>query len=147
MRIEQLDEFGEVPQRPCQTVDLVDNDDVNLPGTDIVQQSLQVRSVGRPAGVSPIVVAGTDQGPAGMGLTLDIGGGSIVLRVQRVELLVEAMLGRDPRIDRAANRSDGWSLHGRASIVDRPSLSRRPKKRGPFHLVPVMAKATLERLS
>jgi len=32
------------------------------------------------------------------------------------------------------------------SIVDRSSLSRRPKKRGPFHLVPVMAKATLERL-
>src|SRR6266852_1625005 len=53
----------------------------------------------------------------------------------------------DPRIDRAADRFDGRSLHGRASIVDRSSLSRRPKKRGPFHLVPVMAKATLERLS
>ena len=35
-----------------------------------------------------------------------------------------------------------------ASPVDRSiSLSRRPKKRGPFHLVPVIAKATLERLS
>src|SRR6478609_7112534 len=32
---------------------------------------------------------------------------------------------------------DGPSLHGRASIADRTSLSRRPKKRGPFHLVPV----------
>src|SRR5260370_9906352 len=81
-----------------------------------------------------------------MGLTLDIGGGSIVLRVQRGELLVEPMLGRDSPIDRAADRSDGWSLHGRASVVDRSSLSRRPKKRGPFHLVPVMAKATLESL-
>src|SRR6266403_1379351 len=60
---------------------------------------------------------------------------------------IEPMLGRDPGIDRAADRSDGWSLHDRASIVDRSSLSRRPKKRGPFHLVPVMAKATLERLS
>src|SRR6266481_10004717 len=147
MRIEQLDQFGEVRQRPCQTVDLVDNDDVNLPGADIVQQSLQVRTVSRPARVSAIVVPRTDQGPAGMGLTLDIGGGSIVLRVQRVELLVEPMIGRDSRIDRAADRSDGWSLHGRASVVDRSSLSRRPKKRGPFHLVPVMAKATLERLS
>ena len=39
------------------------------------------------------------------------------------------------------------SLHGRASIVDRSSLSRRPKKRGPFHFVPVMAKATLDKLS
>src|SRR5258705_5082551 len=100
-----------------------------------------------PARVPAIVIAGTHQGPAGMGLAFDVGGGSIVLRVQRVELLVEPMLGRDPRIDRTADRSDGWSLHGRASVVDRSSLSRRPKKRGPFHLVPVMAKATLERLS
>src|ERR1700687_5944274 len=82
-----------------------------------------------------------------MGLTLDIGGGSIVLRVQRVELLVEPMLGRDPGIDRATDRPDRSSSHGRAPIVDRSSLSRRPKKRGPFHLVPVIAKATLERLS
>src|SRR6266403_4817521 len=82
-----------------------------------------------------------------MSLTLDIGGGGIVLGIQRVELLVEPMFGRDPRINRAAHRFDGWCLHGRASIVDRSSLSRRPKKRGPFHLVPVMAKATLERLS
>src|SRR6266481_10175773 len=56
-------------------------------------------------------------------------------------------LKRSPGIDRAADRFDGRSLHGRASLVDRSSLSRRPKKRGPFHLVPVMAKATLERLS
>ena len=73
-------------------------------------------------------------------LSNDIGGGGIVLGVQRVELLVEPMFGRDPRINRAAHRFDGWCLHGRASIVDRSSLSRRPKKRGPFHLVPVMAK-------
>src|SRR5260370_38788709 len=82
-----------------------------------------------------------------MSLSLDIGGGGIVLRVQRVELRVEPMLGRDPRIDRTGDGSDGWSLHGRPSVVDRSSLSRRPKKRGPFHLVPVMAKATLQRLS
>src|SRR5258707_15101421 len=100
-----------------------------------------------PARVPAIVIAGTHQGPAGMGLAFDIGGGSIVLRIQRVELLVEPVLSRAPRIDGAAARSDGWSLHDRASIVDRSSLSRKPKKRGPFHLVPVMAKATLERLS
>src|SRR5712672_3605173 len=82
-----------------------------------------------------------------MGLALDVGGGCLVLGVQRVELLVEPMLGRDPRIDRTADRFDGGSLHGRVSIADRSSLSRRPKKRGPFHLVPVIAKATLDRLS
>src|SRR5258705_7828038 len=35
----------------------------------------------------------------------------------------------------------------RFEIAERSSLSRRPKKRGPFHLVPVIAKATLDRLS
>src|SRR5260370_57141 len=58
------------------------------------------------SGGSTIVIAVTDQGPAGMGLALDIGRGRLVLRVQRVELLVEAMLGRNPRIDRAADRLD-----------------------------------------
>src|SRR5258708_2694523 len=99
------------------------------------------------AGIPAVIITGPDQGPAGMSLTLDIGGGSLVLRVQRVELLVEPMIGRNPRIDRAADRLDRRSLHGRASIVDRSSLSLSPKKRGPLHLVPVIAKATLERLS
>src|SRR4029077_2572853 len=64
-----------------------------------------------------------------------------------VELLVKPVLGGDTGIDRAADRFDGGSLHGRASIAERSSLSRRPKKRGPFHLVPVIAKATLDRLA
>jgi hypothetical protein len=44
-------------------------------------------------------------------------------------------------------RFDRRSLHDRAPTAGRSSLSLRPKKRGPFHLVPVIAKATLERLS
>jgi hypothetical protein len=67
--------------------------------------------------------------------------------IQRVELLVEPVVGRNPGIDRTADRLYGGSFHGRASMADRSSLSWRPKKRGPFHLVPVIAKATLERLS
>src|SRR6266851_5401174 len=82
-----------------------------------------------------------------MGLAFDVGGGGLVLRVQRVELLVEPVLGGDPRIDRAADRLDRSCPHDRALFVDLSSLSRRPKKRGPFHLVPVIAKATFERLS
>src|SRR5258706_16336715 len=97
--------------------------------------------------LAPIVIAGPDQRPAGMGLALDVCRGCIVLRVERVELLIEPMLGRNTGIDRAADGFDRRSLHGRTPTVDRSSLSRRPKKRGPFHLVPVMAKATLERLS
>jgi hypothetical protein len=58
--IEQLDQLGKVCQRPRQAVDLVDDDDVNLPGADVVQQPLQVRPVRGAAGVTAIVVAGPD---------------------------------------------------------------------------------------
>ena len=104
MGIEQLDQLGKVRQRPGQAVDLIDDDDVDLPGADILQQPLQVRPVGRAAGVAAVVIAGADQGPAGMGLALDIGRRSIVLGIQRVELLVEPMLGGDTGIDGAADR-------------------------------------------
>src|ERR1019366_3704274 len=116
MGIEQFNQLGEVGKRPRQTVDLVDHDDVNLPGADIIQQSLQVGTVGGSAGVPAIVIAGPVQGPTRMGLTLDIGRGGIVLGVQRVELLVESVVGRNPRIDRTADRLDQRSLHDRASI-------------------------------
>ena len=49
MGIEQFDQFGEVRQGPRLTIDLVDDDDVNLPGADIVQQLLKVGAVGGPA--------------------------------------------------------------------------------------------------
>ena len=60
MGIEQLDQLGEVRERPRKTVDLVDDDDVNLPGADVVQQLLKVGAVGAAAGVSPVVIAGAD---------------------------------------------------------------------------------------
>ena len=88
MRIEQLDQLGEVGQRPCQTVDLVDDDDVDLPGADIIQQLLKVGAVRGSAGIPAVIIAGPDQGPAGMGLTLDVCGGSLVLGIQRVEFLI-----------------------------------------------------------
>src|SRR6478735_11403152 len=81
-----------------------------------------------------------------MGLAFDIGAGSLILGIQRVELLVEAILGRDPGIDRAPDDLSGQRFsrpHGPSSPLS--SLSLRPKKRGPFQRVPVMAMA--ERLS
>lgn len=115
--------------------------------TSILQQPLQVGTVGGPTGVPAIVIAGSDQGPAGMCLALDIGRGGIVLRIQRVEFLIEPVLGGDPRADRTADRLDPWCRHDGVPVVGLSALSRRPKKRGPFHLVPVIAKATLEKLS
>src|SRR5277367_407891 len=104
MGIEQFNQLGEVRQRPRQAVDLVDDDDVNLPGSNVVQELLKVGPVGGSTGIPAIVIPGPNQGPAGMGLASDIGGGGLVLGIQRVELLVEAMLGGDPRIDCAADR-------------------------------------------
>jgi len=114
---------------------------------DIIQQSLQVGTIGRPTGISAVIISRPDQGPAGMGLTLYIGRGCVVLRIERVELLIQPVVGGDPGVDRAADGFDHRSLHDRASAAGRSSLSLRPKKRGPFHFVPVIAKATLERLS
>ena len=42
MGIEQLDQLCEVRQRSGQAIDLVDDDDVDLPASDILQQPLQV---------------------------------------------------------------------------------------------------------
>jgi hypothetical protein len=82
-----------------------------------------------------------------MGLTLYIGRSCIVLGIERVELLIQSMVGGDPGVDRAADGFDHRNLHDRAPAAGRSSLSIVPKKRGPFHFVPVIAKGTLERLS
>ena len=79
-----------------------------------------------------------------MGLAPDIGLGSIVLGIERVEVLLEPLVGRDPGVDRAADRLWLVPVFMSGALFD--CLSRRPKKRGPFQRVPVMAKATLERL-
>jgi hypothetical protein len=48
MGVKQFDQLGEVRQKPRQTVDLVHNDDVNLPGADIVEELLQVGAIDLP---------------------------------------------------------------------------------------------------
>jgi hypothetical protein len=138
MAIEQLHELGEVGQRAGQPVDLVNHDDIDLAGFHVCQQPLQGRAVGRASGIAPVIVAGPDQGPAGMRLTPDIGLGSVMLGVERVK----PMVGRDAGVDGAANRLDAAVLH-RCTFDG--GLSR-PKNLGPDQRVPVMANATLDRL-
>src|SRR5262249_62299142 len=77
-----------------------------------------------------------------MGLTADIRLRSVMLGIERVEVLLEAMVGRHPRGNRAADRLARPFLHGRPSEDCLP----RPKNRGPDQRVPVMAKATWDRL-
>ncbi len=41
MLVEEFDELGEVGERPRQPVDLIDDDDVDLGGPDLIEQPLQ----------------------------------------------------------------------------------------------------------
>ena len=101
--VEQLDQLGEVRQRSGQPVDLVDDDDVDLAGSDILQQALQGRALSVAAGEATIVILGPHHRPAGMGLAADVGLGGIVLGVQRVEILLQPLIGGDAGVDGAAN--------------------------------------------
>ena len=139
MAVEQLDQLGKVRQRSGQAVDLVDHNDVHLSGADFSQQPLQRWPLGRASRIAAVIVAGFDQGPAGMGLAADIGLRSVMLSVQRVEVLLQPVVGRHAGIDRAANQLDGTALHGRTSD---DGLSR-PKNLGPDQRVPVIGKATI----
>ena len=119
MGIKKLDQLGEVGERSGQPVDLVDDDDIDLACPDVGQELLQGRAFGRSAGETAIVIAGLDEGPAGMRLTADIGLRGIILGLQRVELLLQPGIGRHPCIDGAADRAP-WSgiAHRRAAPAD-----------------------------
>ena len=105
MGIEQFDQLGEIGQRAGQAIDLVDDNDIDPVGSNVIEELLQGRAVGRSAREAAIVISSTNQCPAGMGLAADIGLRRIILGIERVEVLIEARLGRDPGIDGAADRS------------------------------------------
>ena len=86
--VEQFDQLGEVGQRSGQAVDLVDHDDIDLAGSDVCQEPLQGRPVGVTAREATVLVHRADQRPAGMGLAADIGLRSIILGIERVEVLL-----------------------------------------------------------
>ncbi len=115
MLVEQLHQLREIRQRPCQPIDLVDHDDIDLAAADIAQQPLQGRAVQGGTGQAAIVIAGPDQPPALLGLTLDIGLAGLPLGVEGIEFEVEIMLGRLARVDGAAELSWRVRRHRPAS--------------------------------
>lgn len=143
MLIEQFDQFGEVCQRAGQAVDLVDDNDVDLPATNIPKHSLQGRAVGIATGEPAIVILGSNRRPAGVRLASDIGLRGIILGIQGIEVLLKPLVGGDAGIDRTSHHLDCPGIQDRGSF---DGLSRRPKNRGPFQRVPVMAKATFDKL-
>ena len=105
MGIEQFDQLGEIGQGARQPIDLVDDNDIDPVGSNVIEELLQGRAVGGSAREAAIVISGTNQCPTGMGLAADIGLRRIILGIERVEVLIETRLGRDPGIDGAADRS------------------------------------------
>jgi hypothetical protein len=146
MRVHHLDQLREVHQRAAEAIDLVDDDHVDHPCLDVGQQPLQRRPLQRAAGEAAVVVAVTDQHPAFGALAGDVRLAGVALRVEGVELLVQALVGALPRVDRAAKLLDG-RRHGRLvadAAAHAPALAFSPKKVQPFHLVPVMWRAMEE---
>ena len=101
--IEDLDDLGEIGERPGQPVDLVDDDDVDPPRLDVGEQPLQRRPLHRGAGEPAVVVSRAQAHPALVPLAGDVGLAGLALRMQRVELLLEPLLGGFAGVDRAAN--------------------------------------------
>src|SRR3954447_6088795 len=72
LRIEDLDDLGEVGQRSGQPVDLVADDHVNLAGLDIGEKLLQGGALHRRAGEAAIIIGLSEAGPALVALALDV---------------------------------------------------------------------------
>jgi hypothetical protein len=95
--------LGKIGQGARQAIDLVDDNDIDAVGANVIEEMLQGRAVGGSAGEAAIVVSGPNQCPTGMSLAAEIGLCRIILGVKRVKILIEAGLGRDPSIDGAAD--------------------------------------------
>src|SRR5947208_12906660 len=78
-----------------------------------------------------------------MGLAANIGLRGIVLGIERVQVLLQPLVGRDAGIGSPAKTLGRPDIHG-ADPFDR--LSPNPKNLGPLQRVPVIANATFVRL-
>ena len=92
MRIEHLNDLGEVKQRAGEPIDLVHDNDVDPRPTNFGQKPLQGWSLQRSAGIAAVVIVGGQHDPAFMLLTGDEGLAGLVLRIEGVEVLLEALL-------------------------------------------------------
>lgn len=104
MLVEGLHHTREVQKRPAQSVHLVDHHAVDSAGLDVIHQLLQSRPLHVGAGEAAIVIPVWQTDPAFVLLTGDVGLARFALSVQRIELLLEPLLGAFAGVDCAANR-------------------------------------------
>ena len=107
MGVEDVDDFGEICQRPGQPVDLVDNDDLNPAGLDVLQKPLEGRPLHGAARQASVVIHVSKRDPSGVALAHDIGLASLPLSIERIEFQLEALVGRFSGVDRAADGQPG----------------------------------------
>ena len=123
MGIQHIDDLGEIGERPGQAVDLVNDNDLNLASLDIGEEPLQGRALYRAAREASVVVHFGARDPSGVTLARDVGLTCFALRVERVELLLEPIVGRLAGVDRAAENHAGLRAIRLPHV--RPPRSRR----------------------
>jgi hypothetical protein len=64
VRVQDLDDLCEIDEGPGETIDLVDDDGVDLPRLDVCEESRQRGALQRAARVAAVFVAGPDELPA-----------------------------------------------------------------------------------
>ena len=116
--------LGEIGERPAEPVDLVDDDHVDQSGLDVGEQSLERRAVQGAAGDTAVVVPVTNRHPALGLLARDVGLTGLALGVERIELLLQAFLGRFAGVDRAAELADDLSVMRPSGSSGRRTPSR-----------------------
>ncbi len=136
MPLEDFDQSGEIAKTAGQPVDLVHHDDVDLAGLDVSHQAFEARPFHIAAGEAGIDVVVGHWNPALGALAGDVGQSGILLRIEGIEGLVETLVAGNAAIDGAAFW--GNKVHFRPPFT--------PKKAGPDQCVPVIARATADRL-
>ena len=114
--VEDLDNLGKIGERAGQPVDLVDHHGIDPPRRDIGEQTLQSRPIDRSAGEPAVIIARAQADPAFVPLARDEGLTGFTLRLQRIEFLLEPLLGRFAGVDRTADgsvppHSGCWIFH------------------------------------
>jgi hypothetical protein len=104
----------------------------------------------RAAREASVVVHFGERGSSGVTLAGDVGLTYFALRVERVELLLEPIVGRFSGVDRATKnlaglRRSGFRMFALRALDRAACVLSQPKKRGPDQWAPVISRATIVR--
>src|SRR5262249_6719256 len=134
--------------RAGQPVDLVDDDNIDPTRRDVGEQPLQSRSIHRRAGEPAVVISLGQACPSFVSLAGDEGLTGLALRLQRIEFLLQPLLGGFARVNRAAHGSFPPRAAGRPprhwpapAGEEARALFVKPKNRGPDQCAPVIRSA------